>query len=102
MKDQEARLAQLVIELARENRSYAKTSPEIVKDARALLKAADAARAAVAAGRSSTTAVTRARRLMEPYRIGVIDRGDLRDVVLGLEFPAPHYLSRADRCFKLS
>ena len=102
MHDQETRLAKLVIELARERRSYGKTSPEIVKDGRALLKAADAAREALERGKSPTAAYARARRLVEPYRIRAVERGDLKGTVLGLEFAEPHYLSGADHVFRVS
>lgn len=102
IQQSDTRLATLVIEIARERRSYAFTTPEIIKDGRALLKAADAARAALERGRSAAAAFARAQKLMARYHIHVVDEGDLGGTVMGLGFTDPHYLAGADWCFKLS
>jgi hypothetical protein len=96
------RLCKLCVALAREDRSYYRTVDELLADARGLLRAGDAARAALEAKRSPKAAYAKAAKHAEPYGARVVEGNDLSGTVLGLKFSSGHYLSGFDNVYRIA
>lgn len=100
LSDMSERLCRLAIALSREDVGLYRTSNELIADARGLITAGDAARAAIAAGRSPRTAYAKAKQIAAVYLARVVDRGELAGMVLGIAFTSGQFVCGADNiCF---
>lgn len=88
-------LCRLCVVLAREDDGPFRTIDEIISDARALLTAGDAARGALAAGKSPRTAYATASKVAARYKAFVVESGDLNGMVLGLRLTSGQHVGPA-------
>ena len=99
LNEQIKRISKLAAQLSREDAGQYRSLDEIVADAAVLIRAGDAARAAIEKGRTPAAHFSRAGRVAALYLARTVERGDTEGMVLGVRFSSGRYSDGADHIF---